>query len=390
MSSQLINRSSDLLQLRNDGYDIVVVEGYLLVRNVPYVDSNKTLKLGTLISTLDLAGDRTTKPSTHVAYWTGNHPCHADGSKITSIENGSPPKDLAKGVRADFTFSAKAKYSDYHQKMRTYIGRIAGEAAKIDPNATAQKFVPIAEEDDNAIFHYIDTASSRANIVEVNNKVAGLCIGIIGLGGTGSYVLDLVAKSPVKEIHLFDADVFLQHNAFRAPGAPTLEQLYEHPPKTHYLEKLYSSMRRGIFAYEVFLGENNLDLIDNLDFAFLCLDQGNEKWQIVEYLASNEIPFIEVGMGVQFRDGQLQGIVKVVKSTSANRDEAASHISFADGVDLNNEYSTNIQIAELNAFNAAMAVIEWKRYYGVYCDTRSSWYAGYSIASGEIVLDGPE
>ena len=53
----------------------------------------------------------------------------------------------------------------------------------------------------------------------------------MGLGGTGSYVLDLVAKTPVWEIHLFDGDAFLQHNAFRSPGAPSLDELEAQPPK---------------------------------------------------------------------------------------------------------------------------------------------------------------
>lgn len=54
----------------------------------------------------------------------------------------------------------------------------------------------------------------RANINFINDKFKGMRIGIIGLGGTGSY-LDLVAKTPVDEILLFDDDEFLLHNAFR-------------------------------------------------------------------------------------------------------------------------------------------------------------------------------
>jgi tRNA A37 threonylcarbamoyladenosine dehydratase len=48
------------------------------------------------------------------------------------------------------------------------------------------------------------------------------------MGGTGSYILDLVAKTAVMEIHLFDGDDFNQHNAFRAPGAASLEDLEKH------------------------------------------------------------------------------------------------------------------------------------------------------------------
>ena len=61
-------------------------------------------------------------------------------------------------------------------------------------------------------------------------------VAIIGLGGTGGYILDFVAKTPVKQIRLFDPDVFLSHNAFRAPGAPMLEELRDAPKKVDYLK----------------------------------------------------------------------------------------------------------------------------------------------------------
>ncbi len=70
------------------------------------------------------------------------------------------------------------------------------------------------------------------------------------------------------------------------------------------------------------------------------------------------------------------------------RDSAALHISFAEGGVGANEYSSNIQIAELNALNAAIAVIRWKKLFGVYRDSRKEVYAGYSIASGEMVVEG--
>ena len=91
--------------------------------------------------------------------------------------------------------------------------------------AKPQTFKVVApdKEQPETPFNYIDTASSRAEIDVVTAKLAKLKrIAIVGLGGTGSYVLDLVAKTPVWEIHLYDGDAFLQHNAFRSPGAPTL------------------------------------------------------------------------------------------------------------------------------------------------------------------------
>jgi hypothetical protein len=387
MSRRLIDRSPDLLRLQNEGYDIVVRDGFLLVRSIPYLDSKLRLQSGILISKLELSGDRTNKPTDHVAFWTGAHPCHADGSTITSIQNGSGPQKFGEGIIADFTFSAKANYRDYHHKMTTYIGRITGEATKIEPNATARVYPAIAAETEDAVFKYIDTASSRAGITALNAKLAGQRIGIAGLGGSGSYVLDLIVKTIVAEIRIIDGDIFSQHNAFRAPGAPTLESLVLKPHKVEHFSEIYRSMRNGIVAHDVFLDESNLHLLDGLDFVFICLDSGATKRAAVDRLISIGTPFVDLGMGVVLNERGLGGIVRVTTSTAATRDRAAPHISYSDATGEVNEYATNIQIAELNALNAALAVIRWKKLVGIYQDSRDEIYSGYSIATGEIVSE---
>jgi len=62
-------------------------------------------------------------------------------------------------------------------------------------------------------------------------------------------------------------------------------------------------------------------------------------------------------MGVYLTGDSLGGIVRTTTSTPKQRDHvrAESRISFSAG-DGNNEYDRNIQIADLNALNAALAV----------------------------------
>lgn len=389
MSRRPIARSPDLLRLQNEGYNLEIRGGLLLVKSVPYVDSNRAIHHdGTLILQLNLSGDKTNPPSTHIAYWSGDHPCDSNGSRIAAFQNPSPAQDMGNGVRADFTFSAKAEYRDYHHQVTTYIGRIVGEACKIKEEATACIFAPIPTDEGESVFKYVDTASSRAGIDAVNERTIGKRIGIVGGGGTGAYVLDFVAKTWVAEIHLFDGDVFSQHNAFRTPGAPSLQQLEARPQKVAYLKAVYENMRNGIVAHDGYLEGDNLALLDGLDFVFLCLDRGAVKRPIVERLVANGTPFIEVGMGVVLNDGQLSGIVRTVTSTPDMRAEAAPHVSYAAEDGVANEYATNIQIAELNAINAAIAVVQWKKLLGIYQDTRGQYYAGYSIPSGEIIGEG--
>jgi hypothetical protein len=90
---------------------------------------------------------------------------------------------------------------------------------------------------------------------------------------------------------------------------------------------------------------------------------------------------------VTLDDDQLGGIVRVTMSTPETRDGAAPHISFAEAAGGGHEYDSSIQIAELNAINAAMAVVRWKKHYEVYRDSRHQVYTGYSIPSGEVVSE---
>ncbi|HBN22618.1 MAG TPA: hypothetical protein DD412_05210 [Holosporales bacterium] len=384
MSHILISHSLDLKKLRDEGYDLEVWpgSGYLLVKEVPYVNNRREVRRGILVSPLTLAGDITTKPDTHVAYFIGDHPCRPNGDEIEQIKNNSSERQLAEGLVVNHMFSAKPPdpYPDYYAKMKTYASIIESQAQLIEP-ATSAKTFPIIEpdkEDKDAVFNYIDTASSRAEIDLISNKLANHKIAIIGLGGTGAYVLDLVAKTRVKEIHLFDKDAFLQHNAFRSPGAPSVEELRVKTTKAAYLQNIYSKMRIGIIVHEEYVGPENVDQLQGMQFVFLCIDRSTEKKLIVERLEEFGIPLVDVGMGIYETDNMLGGILRVTTSTPEQRDHFRSRVAFSDSHE-HNEYKQNIQIADLNALNAALAVIKWKKCFGFYLDLDHEHHCTYTI-----------
>jgi hypothetical protein len=69
-------------------------------------------------------------------------------------------------------------------------------------------------------------------------------------------------------------------------------------------------------------------------------------------------------MGVNLVGGALNGIVRTTMSVEDKREHIWSEdrISFqAD--DGKNEYDKNIQLSELNASNAALAVVKWKTFF---------------------------
>ena len=267
----------------------------------------------------------------------------------------------------------------------SYIRVISSQAAAIDDGVKAPTFKVIESKENESVFKYLDTNSSRAEINVITAKLENLKIAIVGLGGTGSYVLDFTAKTPVREIHLFDKDLLLDHNAFRSPGAASLQELEAQPKKVNYLHGIYSNMRDGIIPHEYHLCAANADELNGFDFVFICVDDGPSKRTIIDKLAALGIAFCDVGMGVQAIDNALTGCVRTTTGTAKQHAHIAGKISFADTGE--NDYALNIQIAELNALNAAYAVIKWKKLLGFYHDLEHEYHSVYEINTGKVVND---
>lgn len=393
MSRRPISRSEDLARLQDEGYSLRIVRGRLVVDDVPYIDSQGHVQRdGHLVMNLTLAGETTTVPDDHTAYFAGGVPHNTHGSALDRIINNTNSTDLGDGLVAACYFSAKVKengayrsYRNYHEKVTVYLAHITGPARAVEPTATPRRYRPVVPDDgDTGPFKYLDTATSRAGIDGLNHKLAEEKVGIVGLGGTGEYIFDYVAKTHVPEIHLFDGDPLLTHNAFRAPGAPSLEELDARPLKVHYFEQIYQNMRHGIVAHPYRIAAHNIDELAQMTFVFVAIDDAEAKEPIIGALGQFGIPFIDVGMGVEMIDGRLTGIVRTTTGTPSTYDHVDGLISFAEPA-IDGEYRTNIQIAELNALNAAFAVIRWKKYRGVYADIDSEHHSTFSIATNHIV-----
>jgi len=388
MSPAPFSRNADLKRLRDEGYFVQIRGGFLVMREVPYVNAQREVRTGTLISSLTMAGDETRTPDTHVVHFDGDFPCRSDGTPIQQISHQTGDFNLGHGLKAKHSFSSKPEggYTDYFHKMTTYAAILSGPAEVLKPEASPRTFrTPEAEED--SVFNYTETASDRVGIGALTEKLEDEIIAIIGIGGTGSYVLDFVAKTPAREIRLFDGDEFLQHNAFRAPGAPTIEELREAPRKVNYLKGIYSRMHRGIVAHAVALDADNLHLLDGITLAFLSMDAGEEKRLVVEKLEALGVSFVDVGMGLELDDGSLGGILRVTSSTPEKRDHVhQGRISFAGGGE-KDIYASNIQVADLNALNAVLAVIKWKKLRGFYRDLEQEHHCTYTT-DGNMLLNG--
>ncbi len=143
MQQQLINLNPDLQRLVDEGYQVEISGGqYLLVHHIPYVNSSKEVKYGTLVCVLNLASaTKLSPPGDHTIFFTGETPCGTDGRALSSIINNSNVQRLTETITVHHYFSSKpssGNYPNYYEKIRTYSEILASQARAIDKDVTTK------------------------------------------------------------------------------------------------------------------------------------------------------------------------------------------------------------------------------------------------------------
>lgn len=392
MSARPAVLESALAPFVNAGHRVSVVGTHLLLHDVPVVNEQRRLELGTLVCTFLYTDAAVTPPATHQAWFDGPYPCFASGQRINELFHSDVAGgEIAPGVRAKHFFSNKATnwngYATHHELLMHYWRIITDQARVLDPNCTR----PVGAGSAHVVptqspFNYPDACAARANLELLSAKLALSKVAIVGLGGTGSYVLDLLAKTEVREIHLFDLDAFEPHNAFRAPGAAALGDFGG--KKVDYYAKKYAPMRRGVIAHPQHITDENRALLAQFDFVFVCVDKGPARALICNTLLDAGVPFIDCGLDLSLKEGLgIYGTCRVTMCGPGQREHFQRHAPTMEdaGDDL---YAQNIQTSEANAMCAIFAVMRWKQYLGYYVPATDSDHFEFMLGPMRLARAG--
>lgn len=364
-------------QLLDEGYEVEILHQHLLVHAIPYVNSQGEVCSGVLAAAY--TGTRqesvAARPKDHTMWLQGELPHHAaSGKPMDNVVNHSNTQNLFEGFAGNHYFSNKPNNvvpSNFYELLTHYHSLLRAEAQQIDHNADGRTGKVRPNRDPASVFHYPDTASCRAGITGILQRLKDYRVAIIGVGGTGSYILDLMAKTSAKEIHLFDGDTFDSHNAFRSPGIATLSDVNRGEYKAVFFQERYNQFRKGIISHPYRVTADNLAELDEFDFSFVCIDCGTSRKLICEYLANKGKGFIDTGIGMKLHSiegapDELSATCRVTICTQEKNDHLDHCLDYAPDDD--NLYDSNIQVVDMNALNAAMAVIRWKQAVGIYQD----------------------
>lgn len=389
MYQRLVNHNDDIKRLVEKGYAIGFDSNYLVIRDIPYLDQQLQLKIGAFVAKLVFIDQNKVIQDDHQVYFAGSVPYDLDGKPIPNLGGGPvnlPLSENSKDVIVERSFSNKpritGRFLDFFEKIESYVTIISGPAMeKYNVNPYTYRIVEQTQED--SVFKFQDTLTSRAEISDLSAKFKDDVVAIIGLGGTGSYVLDFIAKTPVREIRIFDLDPYYVHNAFRSPGRLQPDELNK--LKVDVFKTRYENFRNGIKAESKFIDETCREDLKNVTFAFVCVDKGTSRACIIELLVSMQIPFIDVGMGLSRKNGKLKGLIRT-SYFSTDEDQIIKEkelVPLTDNPD--GMYKTNIQIGELNALNACLAVIRFKQLRGFYMESAVNYDLLFDISDMKIV-----
>lgn len=384
MFQKLVNHNDDIRRLVDKGYAVGFDSNCLIVRDIPYLDKELQLQAGAIVAKIEFVNDRRIQQTDHQIFFAGSVPHGLDAKPLPNMGGGEmrlPLSDACKDVVVQRSFSNKpivaGKFADFFEKIESYVAIISGPAIE-KHRANPFTFRTSTEVAHDPVFKFQDTLTSRAEIAELSAKFKDDVIAVIGLGGTGAYILDFVVKTPVREIRGFDLDAFHVHNAFRSPGRLDPAELGK--AKAEVYASRYDNFRKGLSVTPKFVDATCSDDLNGVTFAFVCVDKGSSRTGIFDVLISKGIPFIDVGLGLNRKQGTLDGMLRATYYSSEDgkttRDEGLAEM--ADGAE--NLYKTNIQIAELNALNAALAVVRFKQLRGFYHQEASSYHLLLEIA----------
>ena len=379
MATTLATHNADIDRLLKKGYALSIDSNHLVVRDIPYLDIRGELNIGAIVSILNYIDQYKVGMVDHQIYFCGSHPHELSGVPIRNLGGGPVQLKLTSDdliVQRSFSNRPPSgKFEDWFDKIESYVTIISGPAMnKFDVHPYTFRVVA---ENSNSVFKFRDTLTSRAEIGDLSAKLEEDTVAIIGLGGTGAYLLDFIVKTPVKEIRGFDLDWYHVHNAFRSPGKLMADELGKR--KSEVYKQRYEGFRHNINIHTKYITPDSEIDLEGVTFAFVCVDSGSSRTEIFKLLIKLRIPFIDVGMGLDKDKGSISGTLRTTCFFEESAQEMVNK-RLAPLTDIpDDEYKNNIQISELNALNACLATIKYKQLRRFYVDDNSYYHTLFNI-----------
>src|SRR4051812_12028064 len=136
MSSLPIAPDAQIARLVDDGYDLVLEGGHLVVRRLPYVGPSGLRTDGRLVLPVNYTDGVVTDATDHRIWFAGEEPRDESG---TALGSGGQAHGFGTNESADYMLSFKpprGAYASLSEKIRQYARILLNAARHVDPSVT--------------------------------------------------------------------------------------------------------------------------------------------------------------------------------------------------------------------------------------------------------------
>ena len=367
------------------GLDYTIEGDTLTVGPVPYRLRAGGVAHGELICHLEREGERLRAPGDHTVGWAAEEKPHAvDGGVLEKLIHHDGPQQWANGMTSICGMSRKPHdrgYKDYGEKMLAYARLIAQETGPVWRRESLGSGV--VKDGNNMVDQ--ETGLTRSAIGDMDELFRPEKLAVIGAGGTGGFIVDMIAKCNVASIDIYDDDIVSQHTQLRWPGVVNRNVVELHRNKAEYLAQVYASRtNRNIRGHALRVDKAHMTYFSDKTMVFVAVDRGPDRREILNGLADLGVDFIDCGIDMRRGADGLTASARVVRTVRGDcrerRMELAERTPDRDAGE--GLYEAAIQTAEINSLNATLAVIAWKQGIGFYKDAFKYRRMRLHVASG--------
>lgn len=151
-----------------------------------------------------------------------------------------------------------------------------------------------------------DTYKSQIDLIGVDGqrKLGRATIGVIGLGGGGSMVVQQAARAGFGKLVLVDHDLVEEKNRSRTVGTRSIDV---GKPKAMAMKRLASEASKAVrveTCTDRFPSQASIELLKTCDLIVSCVDTFSARSEVAKFSLRHLIPVIDVGIGTHTNDSK--------------------------------------------------------------------------------------
>lgn len=218
--------------------------------------------------------------------------------------------------------------------------------------------------------------------VEWRDLVAQERVAIVGLGGVGAWIADFVVKADPREVHGWDYDCIEPKNILRMPGGLD-PNIWIDRPKADWFHETYSRIHTSVHGHNVkVLPENVQDVIEQTTFAFVAVDDADDRMMVCDTLANARIPFVVAGLSLVRKDKRVMVSMRIVTAHvgASSWREAIPQVGQAGQDDYG-----SLDLPDVYSMAAGWAIQSWRKMRGQFWQEDREECLVYSASDQSLI-----